>query len=676
MKEQMSSFDIAAVAAELNEAIRGSRITKIYQINTKILLLNLRNPKGENLQLLIEVGKRTHLTSYNFEKPKKPPAFCMALRKYLENGVVREITQYDFERIIEFIIERGGQSYRFIIEMFDDGNVILVDHENRILHALAYRRMRDRNVLRGEVFRYPPQRGINLKDVSLDYLGKVRDFGQLEVVKGLTRLLGIGGFYAEELLLASGVDKSKACSLLSEEELNAIFRSVKDLMLRIERGNYEPCIFISGEGVWVDVAPFPLRKYSDLHIQRVETFNKALDEYYAKFSVESKAKQVEDAAKREIASLEKILESQKRSLEELRDKADAYRRIGDTIYSHLYEVDSLLNRVMAEKKAGRSWEEITKILLEEKRNLISPSIYFASLKPETLTLQISIGGQIIDLNLKMSAQQNASKYYEMAKKSESKIDGLEEAIKQTMAKIEEAKIKAYKRIEEISRPPSLKRRKEWFEKFRWFFSSEGFLVIGGRDAVSNEVLIRKYMEDQDIVFHADIAGSPFTIVKTKGRMPTEITINEAAQFTASYSRAWREKISAVDVYWVKPEQVSKSPPSGEYLPRGSFMIYGAKNYVRNVPLEVSIGVRDDELKVIGGPTSAIAKQTNCYVKIFPGDVPSGKLAKEIRRALAEMAPPEKREEILKIPLEDIQAFIPLGLGKMVEAVDKQKIKSS
>ncbi|MEM3478752.1 MAG: ribosome rescue protein RqcH [Candidatus Bathyarchaeia archaeon] len=666
MKEQMNSFDIAAVAAELNKIIKGSRIAKIYQINNKILLLNLRNPKGELLQLLVEAGRRIHLTSYDLEKPKKPPGFCMALRKYLENGIIKEVAQYDFERIIEVFIECGGQNYRLIVELFDKGNIILVDPENKVLHALTYRRMKDRSILRGETFKYPPRRGISPKDLNLKDLNKIKELGQLEVVKGLTRILDIGGFYAEEVLLMAGVDKNKTCSLLDETDLNAIFHSVKGLMTRIERGDYEPCIFIGREGDLIDVAPFPLKKYSDLHVQKVETFNKALDEYYAEFSVKLKAKQAEDAARQEIVKLEKILEGQKRNLQELKDKAETYRRIGDTIYSHLYEVDALLNRVMAEKRMGRRWEEIERILLEEKQNFISPSIYFVSLKPETLTLQMLVDGQMFDLNLKMSAQQNAARYYDMAKEAESKIIGLEEAIKQTVAKIEEAKVKAVKRIEEALKPPPLKRKREWFEKFRWFFSSEGFLVIGGRDAATNEVLIRKYMEDYDVVFHADIAGSPFTLIKTQGKTPTEITINEAAQFTASYSRAWREQISAIDVYWVKPEQVSKSPPSGEYLPRGSFMIYGSRNYVRNVPLEVSIGVKDDDgLKVIGGPTSAIAKQTNLYVKILPGSVPSGKLANEVRRMLADMAPHEKREEILKIPLEEIQAFIPSGMGRIV-----------
>jgi len=28
--------------------------------------------------------------------------------------------------------------------------------------------------------------------------------------------------------------------------------------------------------------------------------------------------------------------------------------------------------------------------------------------------------------------------------------------------------------------------RQWYEKFRWFTSSEGFLVVAGKDTVSNE----------------------------------------------------------------------------------------------------------------------------------------------------------------------------------------------
>ena len=59
--------------------------------------------------------------------------------------------------------------------------------------------------------------------------------------------------------------------------------------------------------------------------------------------------------------------------------------------------------------------------------------------------------------------------------------------------------------------------REWYEKFRWFTSSDGFLVVAGKDTVSNEVLIKKYAKQEDVVFHAEISGAPFTVVKTEGK---------------------------------------------------------------------------------------------------------------------------------------------------------------
>ncbi len=217
----------------------------------------------------------------------------------------------------------------------------------------------------------------------------------------------------------------------------------------------------------------------------------------------------------------------------------------------------------------------------------------------------------------------------------------------------------------VQKPPPVRREKVWYEKFRWFHSSDGSLVIGGKDATTNEILIKKHMEPHDIVFHADIVGAPFVLIKTEGKTPSEQSLKEAAQFAASYSRAWKTMFGVVDVYWFHPKQISKSPPSGQYLRKGSFMIRGAKNYIRNVPLAVAIGVQIKEYaRIIGGPPKAVSKHTKIYVEIVPGDHKSGELAKQIRRILAEKTPEDLRKQVIEIPLEEIQVFIPSGKGNI------------
>jgi len=280
-------------------------------------------------------------------------------------------------------------------------------------------------------------------------------------------------------------------------------------------------------------------------------------------------------------------------------------------------------------------------------------------------IKVSMDNQQFDLDLKQSIEKNASNYYEAAKRAERKMAGASKAIEQTRTKIESLRHRIIEESRTAAIPPPMRPKREWYEKFRWFHSSDGFLVIGGRDASTNEVLIRKYMKPDDMVFHADILGAPLVLIKTDGKTPSEQTIREAAQFAASYSRAWKE-MTTTNVYWVSPQQVSKQPPPGEYLPKGSFMIYGRRNYVRNVSLEVAIGVKkEDGMKVIGGPVDAIAKQTGLYIRISPGENASSKLAKVIRHCLTRKSSIVGREDIMKIPIEEFQNFVPLGRGRVV-----------
>ena len=242
---------------------------------------------------------------------------------------------------------------------------------------------------------------------------------------------------------------------------------------------------------------------------------------------------------------------------------------------------------------------------------------------------------------------NAKTQYEKAKKAKGKLEGMEKAIADTKKKIENSEVRT------APKPKiRVKKERKWFEKFRWFTSSDGFLVIGGRDATSNEVLIKKHTQDNDIVLHANIQGAPFFTVKNEGgdEIP-ENTRLEAAQAAASYSKAWNKGYGSIDVYEIKPSQVSKSPPSGEYLPKGAFMIYGGKKWMKNTPLSIAIGLVEGE--IVGGPLTAVECKTKKLVKVGLGDISQGNMAKKIRQIF-------KEGEI-----DDIQRFLPAGGSQLI-----------
>lgn len=661
----MTSFDIASVVQEIKALVKDTFIDNIYQINIFTLVLNLRKPSQAPLNLLIEAGKRFHLTSYIVSKPLKPPAFCMAMRKYLKNGRIIEVSQHEFERIIILKVKTREDIFQIVCEIFGEGNIILVNQQNKILHALTYKRMRDRNILRNEIFKYPPPSGRNPLKLSREEFEKIRELRKLEIVRGLTQFLAIGGLYAEEVLLRAGIDKNALCDSLTGQQIDEIFNQLNNIRSFIDTGKTEPCVIVNEKGELIDVTPVQLKKYENYEQRKYESFNEAVDEYYAEATLKEKEVSGSKGLEKEIERLERILQNQQRTIEDLTKKIDPNKKIGDIIYAHFGELQFLLNGIFDAKKSGKSWEQIVSDIERNKQSGLSPASYFHSLEPKGLILNVSLDAQVFALNLRHLIQDNAANYYAEAKKAEKKLEGAKEALQETQRKIEE--LKQQITVQKKETKPLLKaRKKAWYEKFRWFNSSEGFLVIGGRDATTNEILVKKYMEPQDIVFHAEIVGAPFVLIKTEGKTPSEQTLMEAAEFAASYSRAWKELPETANVYWFKPEQVSKSPPSGQYVKKGAFIIKGTKNYIRNIPLQIAIGVKTEEenVQIIGGPVEAIAKQAFAYVKIVPGKWTSGKLAKQIKFLLAKKAPESLRKKVLDTPLEEVQRFISLGEGEI------------
>ena len=243
----------------------------------------------------------------------------------------------------------------------------------------------------------------------------------------------------------------------------------------------------------------------------------------------------------------------------------------------------------------------------------------------------------IKINIRKSIYENINELYEKIRELKNKKKRIEELIKENEEKLKniEEEIKIEKKKEEK------KRNKKWYEKFRWMFTSNNFLLICGLDANTNEILIKKYLEKDDLVFHADIVGSPFGILKN-GQNAKENDIYESAKFVGSFSRAWKNKLSSIDVYYVYPDQVSKKAPSGMYIKKGSFMIYGKKNYLK-VKLEIALGFKDYNIYP-GVPENIVNKFEN-YVILIPGNRRPLDIAREI-------------SEKFKIDINEIVRYIP------------------
>jgi len=658
MKLEMSSLDVAAITLELEPLIKEKYLDNIYQINSETFLFKLR---PGDLNLMIEVGRRIHLTKYEVQIPKEPTQFCMALRKRLRGGRVISIQQHEFERTVILRIQTAEQIYQVIAELFRRGNLVIVDESGAISLALSYVRMRDRNIVKGETFKHAPPSGLNPLKLSLDELSSVKTHGPIPATKALVMTLSIGGLLAKEILLRSKL-KDVAANELTDKDLFTIHSALQNLQSELANRNLSPSIVLTGRGEPCDIAPLPLRSYEDSPKTKRTTFNEAADEYFSMLSRGIAVAERKQAVLKGEQKLVRVRDMQERQLKSLSQAIEENNLKGQLIFKNLHHIREVTAEVLARKEEGL---DHAKILSRVQKSLTERHIpiQIKSIDLAKGILHLEIEKTDVSLGLARRPQDEAAKYFKAGKKAKEKMKGLRKAMEETSARL---KTVAGDR-EQIQVSVGLRKRREraWYEKFRWFVSSEGFLVLGGRDATTNELLIKKHTAPSDIVLHADAHGAPFVVIKTDGKIPSDQTILEASQLAVSNSRMWTQKASSGDAFWVRPEQVSKKAPSGEYLTRGAFMIAGKRNYVKGVELRLAIGmqVNEDDVEIIGGPPSAVRTHTAAHIEIVPGATARHNLSKKL---MSELSKKLKIESKLKsLGTDRVLEFLPPGPSDIV-----------
>ncbi|MEM4554355.1 MAG: NFACT RNA binding domain-containing protein [Candidatus Anstonellaceae archaeon] len=240
----------------------------------------------------------------------------------------------------------------------------------------------------------------------------------------------------------------------------------------------------------------------------------------------------------------------------------------------------------------------------------------------------------VKIDIRKSAQENAAAHFELAKSLAKKAEGVKKAILETEKKLAETSSG-----KKVQKAPKMKRKKEWYEKYHWFFTSGKKLVVAGRDAKQNDQLVLSVMKENDLFFHADIQGAPATIL-FDGKSSSEQEKKEAAQFAASHSSAWKIGAAAVDVYFVQKEQISKAAQGG-YIGKGGFAISGRREWIRAVALGMAVVAQDGKAVCL----PICHPEAKNGVAIAPGQTEKGKAAEVI----ASMIGVEKEEVLLALP---------------------------
>ena len=575
-------------------ALRGSYINNIYTAGAS-QLVRLRKPGGDDSWLVVSPKKGAWISARVSERGETGE-FTSKLRGELERARFVRASQADLDRV--FLLEFEGEEGRtLVVELMPPGNILVLGPDGRIRLALNEVRSEARRVQRGAAYHPPGQSRLSPDAVDPESAGRMlREEDTLG--RAIGRHVAIPRKYVADALARLGVDDSTPSGEMAgrEAEIAAVLKGMVDEA----RASAAPCVCETPKGDEV----FAFKPAGLVPKSTAGTMSELCD---AIFLVEATLQAAEESPEE---SRQKELRA---TVAKLRSEAEA--------------LSARAARAREEAKAARA--------LPVEGAL--KAMRAAGAKPQREPTS-SLGA--------------SSALYDLAKELETKAAvSLESA-----SKLEKRSSKTVKRREPSTKP--LGRRKgEWFEKFRWFVTAEGRLAVGGRDAQSNSTILSRHMEPNDTVYHADLFGSPFFVLKG-GKVQTEEEAREVAQATVAFSSAWKTGLGSADAYWVNPEQVSSAAPSGEYLARGSFAIRGKKNFMTKLMVELAVGV-DPKGRVAAGPEAAIRRACDHYVVLRPHNEKGSETAKRVLKDLAGgagAAPPT---------LDEVQRALPSGGGKVV-----------
>ena len=615
MKSSMSWLDIKVWIGENESLITGSYIDNVYLLEG-YLVLRLRHSRGiENL--LIEPGKRINFTKSEIKSLAQPSSKQTLWRTLLRECRIVGVSQLGYERVIEFRLRCGSEERYLIVELLPRGVATVTDSQRKILVTTESRRMKDRVVAVGRRYEPPPaQKPFTEMSVEelMDSLRKGKD-----LVRGLIRGWGLPPEVAETVLKRMGLELSTPIDSVDPGLVERI-RSEAESFIREVIERPQPCITYVGsdlEGFY----PFVPIGRGD-RVEYMSTFNEAVDRFFTELMKRSLARSRVEKLEEERRKLERAIEGVEKTIERYRSELNELRRALTLLEERFSDIERIHECVRSTVRE-HGWEHVERCGVKDFDR--SRGVY--RVRIDDVEMELDVRRSIIDI------------YNELRKK----VAKLTKDIEHAEQELENLRRKLSEVLEEQSLEVRavemrLSKRSEWFERYHWLITSSGLLAIGGRDASQNISIVRKYVEPHDIVLHADIHGASAVVLKTpRDREPSEQDIREAAVLAACYSKAWKQGLRCVDVFWVRGEQVSLSPPAGEYLPRGGFMVYGKKNFLRCVELRLAIGIEivDQSYRVIVGPESLVSQRAIAYMVLEPGDEDPASIAKRFREALRE-----------------------------------------
>ena len=630
----LAGIELRYLVNQISEQVQGYYISNIYGITKDSILFKLHHTEKSDLFMMISTSG-VWLTKVKIDQ-MEPNRLLKRLRSDLLRLKLKKIEQIGAERIAYFTFEGFGKEFVLVGEFFGDGNILLCNNEMKILALQHSIEVRHRKLSVGLEYAQPPENNLDIFNLTESNFDDLKNT-DLIAAKWFGRTLGLPKKYVESVFEITNIDPKKIGNLLTKEEIIKIYETTKKIISDIVTGNHEPIIV---ENEKIEVLPVKLGKLEG-KITNVSTFIEGLDTVFTK-NIVDKGKSIQTSGSdKKIKDLETQISEQEKAIQTVKEKSKKITNVANSLYEMVSKgiisiKDDLAQEILATNNAKLVIEKgITIIIIEDEK---------------------------IKINTNSPLQSIASVLFNQAKKQSGAINSI-----QTIKEKTEKKLKKFQSQTQSERDlvvVSEIRKKNWYERYRWFMTTDGFLTIGGRDAASNSAVIRKHLDKNDRIFHGDIFGSPFFILKDAVNAP-DTTMNEIAAATVCFSRAWREGLYGVSAYWVHPDQVKKSAPSGEFLPKGSFTIEGQRNFIKSETLKLAVGIirlEDEDYVLTCGPPEPIKKNSICYAIIEPNGLEMAEAAKKIRLEFLKIFEDITR----KINIDEFVRALPPGKSQIKE----------
>ena len=548
------SFDgstIHELAYELNNELSGCKINKIAQPENEELLLTIKG-NGKTNRLLISSNASLpliYLTNTKKESPLSAPNFCMVLRKYLNNGTIKSISQIDFERVIKIEIEHLNElkdlstKYLYIEIMGKHSNIIFTNSEKVIIDSIkhiSYAISSVREVLPGKEYFIPKQENkisplSVTKSEFMEILSKPTTVSKA-IYKSFT---GISPFIAIGIADNANIDADYSTDALSSEMKDSLYVRFEEYISDISCNRYNPNIILEN-GIPKDFAPVILKSFDN--IVEFDNMSSLLESYYSErnriTNIRQRSSDIRKIVQIHIERAAKKLDIQKKQLDDT-NNMDKFKLYGELLMTYGQNLPS------GEKE-------------------ITVNNYYTN---EDVTIR---------LDKDLTGIENAKKFYNKYNKYKRTKDALIPQIEQTKASLEhlkaidasimlcenEADLKGVK--DELIQYGYIKKsgrgkKKQVKSKPLHFVTEDGYHIYVGKNNLQNDELTFNFAKGNDWWFHSKKIHGSHVIVKVKDNEELPDHIFEIAANVAAYYSSARES-NKVEIDYVQKKEVKK--PSG------------------------------------------------------------------------------------------------------------------